>query len=325
MKHRELPDATHIHRLPAVFLRGIAMGAADIVPGVSGGTIAFISGIYLRLLSAIGDILPAFMQLLRQRDLALFWQRIDGTFLVALLGGILTSVVSLARVISYLLESEPVLVWSFFLGLILAAIWHVGREIQHWNVGVVVLLVLGTLLGWGVTQLTPAQLPVTPLTLLGGGALAICAMILPGISGSFILLLLGLYIPVLEAIKHFELGILSIFALGCFLGLISIARLIAWALRRYQDVTLGLLTGFMVGSLNKVWPWKETVAWGEGRNGSPVALVQENLLPFDYAQRTGLPDDVLMAVVAGVAGFMLVMVIEWLGARLGARTPITSS
>lgn len=315
MKHAPFPDETRHHRLLAVYLRGIAMGAADIVPGVSGGTIAFISGIYLRLLTAIGEVVPALLALLKTRNLAQFWFRVDGTFLVVLLAGIATSILSLARVMNYLLTHQAVLVWSFFFGLILAAIWHVGREIQRWRMLVIVMLVLGTALGWAVTVITPAQVAATPLNLLGAGAIAICAMILPGVSGSFMLLLMGLYLPVLQAIEAFDFATLSVFALGCLIGLISIARVIAYALHKFQDVTLALLTGFMVGSLNKVWPWKHTLVWGENSHGKPIALVEQNLLPFDYTAVTQQPHDLTLALIAGVIGFFLVISIEWLAAR----------
>ena len=298
------------HRLPAVYLRGVAMGAADIVPGVSGGTIAFITGIYLRLLTAIGNAPRALVTELFRGRLAAFWQAIDGAFLIALFGGILTSIFTLAKLISYLLQAWPVPTWSFFFGLIVASVWHVGREIEHWGWGTWVPLLVGTGVAYWITLLTPGEVSVTYATLFGAGALAICAMILPGISGSFILLLLGLYGPVLAAVKGLQLDYLAVFAAGCVLGLVTIAKVIAWFLRVHHNPTLALLTGFMIGALNKVWPWKQTLSWGVNSHGEKIALVQENLSPLGYASTTGEASYLLAAVGAALLGLILVLGLE---------------
>ncbi|MFE8073132.1 DUF368 domain-containing protein [Marinobacteraceae bacterium S3BR75-40.1] len=301
------------------FLRGCAMGAADVVPGVSGGTIAFITGIYLRLLSAIGGIPEAVIGFVRSPNIKTLWRGVDGTFLVTLLAGILTSVLLLARLISHWLEAYPVLIWSFFFGLIIAAAWHVGRQVAHWRITVGVSLLMGVALAVVVTELTPAQLTVTPLTLFGAGALAICAMILPGISGSFILLLMGMYAPVIAAVKGLALAKLAIFAGGCVVGLLAFSRVIAWGLRHYQDVMLALLTGFMLGSLNKVWPWKVTTEWRLNSHGEQVPLLQDNIGPLDYASATGADSHLLPAVVLMLGGLLLVLGLEWLGNRYQRR------
>ncbi|WP_228160590.1 DUF368 domain-containing protein [Marinobacter bohaiensis] len=296
-----------------IVLRGLAMGAADVVPGVSGGTIAFISGIYVRLLDAISAFPRAALGSLLKGRVADFWRDVDGTFLVLLFAGILTSIVTLAGGIRYALGEYPVMLWSFFFGLIIASAWHVGRQIQRWGIGPVVLLVLGAAVAWLVTQMTPGQAPVTAWTLFGAGALAICAMILPGISGSFILLMLGMYAPILAAVNEMQLDRLGLFVTGCVVGLLSVAQLLSWAFHRYRDAMLALLTGFMLGALSKVWPWKEAVSWRINSHGERVPLEEVNLLPDTYAAVTGQSSALLAAVVLALLGAAIVLGLEWFG------------
>ncbi|WP_148862424.1 DUF368 domain-containing protein [Marinobacter fonticola] len=307
------PTQDKTQRPPGVFLRGLAMGAADVVPGVSGGTIAFITGIYVRLLDAISAFPKAFFTELLKGRWAAFWRNIDGTFLIALFAGILTSVATLAGVIKYALQAHPVLLWSFFFGLILASAWYVGREIDRWSLRQGILLVAGMLFAWLITQLTPGQAPVTSLSLFGAGALAICAMILPGISGSFILLILGMYGPVLGAINEMQLDRLALFVTGCAVGLLSIAQLLSWAFSRYRDAMLALLTGFMLGALNKVWPWKEALTWRTSSHGERVPLEEINLLPATYAEVTGNSAALVPAILLAVLGIVLVLGLDWAG------------
>lgn len=302
-----------------IFLRGCAMGAADIVPGVSGGTIAFISGIYERLLGGISAVPATLVRGLKHRQPARLWAELDAGFLSVLLAGIMTSIVLLAGLVKYLMENEAILLWSFFFGLILAAIWHVGRQIPRWSGGALPALAVGTFVSFGITLLAPAQIAVTGLTVFGSGALAICAMILPGISGSFILLLLGMYAPIIGAIDERAFGLLGLFASGCLIGLLLFSRLIAWSLQRYTAVAMALLTGFMVGSLNKIWPWKVTQEWGVDRSGNPLPLVEANVSPLDYASMVGEPHHLLPAIGLAIAGFVLVLALEKLGNRVASK------
>lgn len=302
------------HQRPGgVFLRGIAMGAADIVPGVSGGTIAFITGIYFRLLAAIGAIPAAMFGDLLKGRVRNFWVRCDGTFLVTLLAGIVTSIATMASAISYLLTAFPILLWSFFFGLILASVWHVARQIKSLNWALLAPLLIGITFAWWVTTLPAGQASPDGLVFFASGALAICAMILPGISGSFILVILGMYAPLLAAIKGAELAVLGLFAAGCLVGLLSIARVLTWAIHRYHDLVLALLTGFMVGALNKVWPWKETLSWRMNSSGQQVPLNEANISPLQYSDLTGEPSLWGLALLCAVMGFALVLVVEWLG------------
>lgn len=308
------------HHPAAVFLRGIAMGAADIVPGVSGGTIAFITGIYFRLLEAINAIPVAVFRQLFRGQFRSFWNAVDGTFLVCLLAGILASIATLASAISYLLVAYPILIWSFFFGLIVASVWHVGRQVRHYKAALLMPLLLGIAIAWWITTLSASEVSPSALAFFGAGALAICAMILPGISGSFILVIIGMYAPVLAAIKSLEVGILLLFMAGCVVGLLSIARLITWAFHHFHDLVLALLTGFMIGALNKVWPWKETLSWRTNSAGERVPLNEASILPWTFAEQAGQDPKVLFAVLMALAGFGLVLLVEWIGSRRG-RAP----
>lgn len=296
----------------SVYFKGIAMGAADIVPGVSGGTIAFITGIYERLIVALSSLDRQCWQAFREKGIPGVWQHIDGTFLVVLFAGILTSVVSAARLISHLLEHHGIILWSFFLGLILGSVTFIVKAMKTHNFTTWSGLLAGTLMAYAITELTPAEMVVTPFTLFFSGAIAICAMILPGVSGSFLLLIMGMYGHILGAVKDFDILVLMIFCSGCLVGLLSFTHFLKWVLRRYHDVTLAVLTGFMLGSLNKVWPWKQTLEYRLDSHGQTVPLVQANILPSTYEQLTGEPSAILWACTAFVVGLALVLAIEFL-------------
>lgn len=297
-----------------LYAKGMAMGAADVVPGVSGGTIAFISGIYDELLRSIAGIPEALLLLLRGR-IKDAWQMANATFLLVLFSGIVTSILTLARVITYLLHHHPIPVWSFFFGLILVSTYLVGREIGRWNWSRAVSFALGLAFAYWITVAAPMQWGSDLPILFLAGAIAICAMILPGISGSFILLLLGLYSVVLGAVKDLNLLVLAVFASGCVVGLLSFARLLSWLLSRWRDLSLAFLSGLMLGSLNKVWPWKETLTWRVDSKGEQVPLLQNNLLPGQFADVSGQDPQLLFAVVLAIGGIVLVLGLEWLAGR----------
>ncbi|WP_374324348.1 DUF368 domain-containing protein [Aquipseudomonas alcaligenes] len=297
-----------------LFAKGMAMGAADVVPGVSGGTVAFISGIYDELLRSIASVPEAALQLLRGRVVKA-WQMANATFLLVLLAGILTSVFSLARLITWLLDTHPIPVWSFFFGLILVSSYLVAREIGRWNWTRALSFVLGVAFAWWITVASPVEWGHDPLSLFLAGAIAICAMILPGISGSFLLVLMGLYGVVLGAVKNFDVAVLAVFAAGCLVGLLSFARLLSWLLAHFRDLTLAFLTGLMLGSLNKVWPWKQTLTWRTDSHGLQVPVLQENLLPLQFAQQSGQDAQLLLAILLAMAGVVLVLGLEWLAGR----------
>jgi putative membrane protein len=297
-----------------LYAKGMAMGAADVVPGVSGGTVAFITGIYDELLRSIAAIPNAVPALLRGR-IGEAWRTANASFLVVLFAGVLTSILSLARLISFLLEEHPIPVWSFFFGLILVSVHLVGKEIQRRNLSRLVSLCLGVAFAYWITVASPVQWSASSASLFLAGAIAICAMILPGISGSFILVLLGLYPVVLSAVKALDLGVMLTFGAGCLVGLLSFARLLSWVLRRWRDLTLAFLTGLMLGSLNKVWPWKETLTWRTNSQGEQVPVLEHNLLPGTFGELTGQDPQLLLAVSLAVAGIVLVLGLEWFAGR----------
>ena len=299
--------------------KGLAMGAADMVPGVSGGTIALISGIYDELLYSLKQISPAALLVLRREGPAAFWQHINGTFLLCVFAGILVSLKTFAAVITFLLVTYPIVVWSFFFGLVVASAIYMGRQQSGWRLLDWLGLAVGALLIYGITLLTPAQLPSSPLILFGGGFIAICAMILPGISGSFLLLLMGLYPAFIAAINNLEWGALASFGLGCISGLLLFARFLLWLLNRFHQITMAVLIGFLVGSLNAVWPWKVTLATMVDRHGETVPVLQQSVSPWQFEAILGVDSMLIPALTAFAAGIFLLLFTEYLGALFRAK------
>jgi putative membrane protein len=303
-----------------LYIKGMAMGAVDVVPGFSGGTMALITGIYDRLLAALAATPQALGLFVRGR-IRQAWQACDASFLLVLLLGIATSIFSLAKGISYLMDHHPIPLWSFFFGLVMVSVWLVGREVSRWRWDRLLGLAAGTAFAIWITLASPLQLTADPVTLFFAGALAICAMILPGISGSFILVLLGLYPAVLGALKSLDLPMLAVFAAGCALGLMSFSRLLNWLLTHVRDLTLAFLCGIILGSLGKVWPWKQTLTWQTNSRGESYPLLQENLLPERYATLSGQDPQLLLALSLAVLAIVLVLGIEWAGRRSANAQP----
>lgn len=288
------------------------MGAADVVPGVSGGTIAFITGIYEELIESIKSIDLDAVKLLFRLKTAAFWRKINGNFLVSVLCGIGISIFSLARLMTYLLAHHPIEIWSFFFGLIIASSLLVSKEIRTWDIFTVISLLAGGVIAYTITVLSPASTPQTWWFILISGAIAICAMILPGISGAFILLLMGQYAYLMAAVSNLNLGIIGIFAIGAVIGIISFSHLLSWLLKNYHSLTIALLTGFMLGSLNKVWPWKITLETYIDRHGIEQVLTEKNVSPANFE---GDPL-VVHAVIMCLIGFFLIWSVEKAGKTL---------
>ncbi|MDP5252602.1 MULTISPECIES: DUF368 domain-containing protein [unclassified Vibrio] len=291
-------------------LKGIAMGAADVVPGVSGGTIAFITGIYDKLLESIRRINPSLWRLYRQQGFSALWQNINGTFLVALFSGILFSIATLAKGISWLLSHHPIPTWSFFFGLILVSVYHMLTQVDKKRFHHFVLLSVAVAFAYFITVQNPIDLSFNLMTVFFAGMIAICAMILPGISGSFILLLIGMYTPILSAIKSAQFEVIGIFILGCITGLLCFSHLLSWLLRQYRHATMMTLTGLMIGTLPKIWPWKETLTWRINSHGEKVPNQEHNLSPWQFEQTLHQDPQVLMAVVMAALAIALVLVLE---------------
>lgn len=293
------------------YLKGVAMGASDVVPGVSGGTIAFITGIYERLINAIKSINIANIKLFFTGKFKQFWVNIDGTFLLCLMLGIATSFLSLANLIIYLIENQPVYVWSFFFGLILASIVFVGRNVR-WNWKTMITGLVFVLLAFFITS--PENVPLNQNNALWYiflcGAIAICAMILPGISGSFILVLLGQYFYIMNALTELNIIVLLVFISGALIGLVSFANVLSWLFKHYEMITLSALTGFMAGSLNKIWPWKNTIETYIDKHGKIMPLIQENILPNNFDM------SFIWACLLILLGFTIVFVLEMVANKL---------
>lgn len=295
-----------------LFLKGIVMGAADVVPGVSGGTIAFITGIYARLIDALKTLHPLSLALWYQQGFAVFWRAIDGRFLLTLFAGIITSVLSLAKIIHYMLDVYPIPVWSFFFGLVLASILYLLRQVAIWRSPQVIAILVGTVIAIAISILRPAQLPETWWMMMFSGFIAICAMILPGISGSFILLLMGMYSVFIKALSDFNILFLASFGIGCVVGLIAFSHVLSCLLKRYYSIVMALLTGFLVGSLNVLWPWKQVIETAMNRHGEVIPIVQHNVSPLTYSAINEQSSMLMIALISMLLGFLIVFSLDWL-------------
>ncbi len=300
--------------IPSVYFKGMAMGAADLIPGVSGGTIALIAGIYERLVNAIGNVDKQAVKYLLQGDFKKFWQHIDGIFLVNLILGILSSVFLFSKLIHWLLKNYPIPLWSFFFGLILASGFFVFRQIRQKNLPVYLSVAAGIFIAWKIATLIPAEAPATPLYLFFSGFLASIAMILPGISGSFILVLLGSYNYILESVHEMRVGVLLIMAAGVVTGLLSFAKFLKWLFRHHHDMTMGLLAGFLFGSLYKIWPWKKIID-SVIVKGKEIILKAENVWPWNYEGTNML----LLAVLMMLAGWFVLLLLEKTGDKISGQ------
>ena len=292
-----------------LLLKGAGMGAADIVPGVSGGTIAFITEIYEELVNSIKSInLTSFRKIFAE-GISEFWGSINGNFLISVFAGILISVFTLANLLETLLQDEPILVESFFFGLIIASAVYVAKKITNWNWQKVVAIIAGIIVAYFITSLTPAQTSEAYWFVFISGALAICAMILPGISGAFILLILGKYQFILGAVNDLNLAVIAIFAVGALVGLISFSNVLSWFLRKFHDITIAVLSGFMIGSLYKIWPWKRTVSTFKDSHGELQPLLEKNILPGQFECATSQSAQLFPAILAAAAGILLILII----------------
>ena len=294
-----------------MLLKGVAMGAADIVPGVSGGTIAFITGIYEELLKSISSINIKIFNLLKDKNFKTAWDKINGNFLTCVFSGILFSVFSLSKTITFLIKSYPVFVWSFFFGLILASSFVIGRTIKIWNFQKVISLVFGAFIALSITRLSPVENPESIFYIFISGAIAICAMVLPGVSGSFILLLMGSYTLILRALNELNLTVVLVFSFGCLVGLLSFARLLSKFFKSYRDLTIAVLTGFLIGSVNKVWPWKIVVLTRVDSSGNTVPFIEESVMPYNF---DGNPK-ILLALSFSAVGFFIVYFLNRLSTK----------
>ena len=288
-----------------ITLKGLAMGAADVVPGVSGGTIAFISGIYEELITTISGVNFSLITTWKNQGFAKAWQQLNGNFLLALVSGIAISIFSLMKLTRFLLENHPILVWAFFFGLVLASVLFIGKQITKWTIVTIITLLVAAGLAYYITILPPLNTNDSSWFLFLSGALAICAMILPGISGAFILVLLGSYKTILDAVHEHDLKTIVLVGLGAITGLLSFSRVLKWLFKNYENITLAGLTGFVLGSLNKIWPWKKVLE--SNTMGEKVVILKErSVLPANFEGEAQLT----FALVLMVIGFLVILSLE---------------
>ncbi|WP_298899959.1 DUF368 domain-containing protein [uncultured Psychroserpens sp.] len=306
-----------------ITFKGIAMGAADVVPGVSGGTIAFISGIYEELIESIDNINLSVFKTWKQQGFKTAWNSINGTFLLALFSGIAISILSLAKLIKYLLHNEPILLWSFFFGLVLASILYIAKQIKTWSLQVIIAIIITSILSYFITLAEPFASPDSSIYLLFCGFIAIIAMILPGVSGAFILLILGAYETAINTVNNlleglstgnFDLlkdALLKFFLLGvgAIVGLKVFSKLLNWMFKHKKNLTLAILTGFMIGSLNKIWPWKTILKTRINSEGLEVTVLDKSILPTSYIG----DNQIVLALVLVILGFATILILESLG------------
>lgn len=284
-----------------LFLTGFTMGTADLIPGVSGGTIAFLSGIYEELIYSIkfvtGDVLR---KALTGRIVEAI-KMVPYKFLVPLALGLMTAIFSLANALSYLLENHPIYVWSFFFGLVIASTMIVMKRVVKWDIRDVASFVIAAVITYFVVGLVPIETPSTLPVFFLSGVVAIIAMILPGISGSYILLLLGKYQQVLGAVTNRDFLTLAVFAAGCAVGIALFSRVLSWLFAKHHDISIAILAGIMLGSVRKIWPWKETVLTRINSHGVEVPLVEKNIAPptFDIT--------VVIAIALALGAFFLIV------------------
>ena len=312
-----------------VAIKGMAMGMAEVVPGVSGGTIAFITGIYEELIDSIKSVDGSFFKLFFTGKWKEAFVKVNGIFLLLLITGMLVGIVLSLFLVTYLLEHHGEALWGFFFGLIIASGIYIANKVSSWNIRTIGLLIIGIVISYGITIITPAGGTESLPFVFMSGAVAISALILPGISGSFILLLLGMYGVIIPHVKSLlsspnteSLLIAFVFGLGCLVGLGLFSRILSYAFKEYKDPTLAMLTGFMIGSLNKIWPWRNITSWLDKETyqvysipSNEVAelgtkeykiLTEQNVLPAAY---DGNPNTILV-IAAMIGGLVLIYLLS---------------
>lgn len=293
-----------VERSLRLFITGLTMGIADLIPGVSGGTIAFLSGIYEELLESIRIVSGTTLKLVLQGKIVTAAKSVPFSFLIPLVGGLGISIFSLASVLSWLLHTYPTFVWAFFFGLVLASVFIVLKRVVRWDMSDKIAFIAGTIATYFLVGAVPIETPTNLPFIFFSGAIAICAMILPGISGSFILLLMGKYQYILAAVVERDFLTLAVFTGGCIIGLSLFARFLSWLFAHHHDISVAVLAGVMLGSIRKIWPWKEVVATRLNSHGEVVPLIENNVLP------QVLDAPVLLAIILAVAGVAVVYTLD---------------
>ena len=313
-----------------LYAKGLGVGAVDLVPGVSGGTIAFITGIYEELIDSLRSLTFKNAKLLFSGKPSAFWSAVNGNFLLVLALGIGTSIVSLVKVVLYVINNHPIATWSFFFGLILVSTFSILKSVRKFSIPLLICFCVGAVTAYLITAMSASQTPNDLWFIFICGSLAVCALMLPGTSGSFVLLLMGKYQYILDAINDLKISILAVFAGGAVVGLLSFSHFLSWLLRKYHDVTIALLSGFLFGSLNKVWPWKvqintannEVWPWSMDKfNDHTLSLVEKNYLPHTFEQTTGVDAQLFTGIALAVAAVALYLTIEIIATKKSPSHP----
>lgn len=294
-----------------LFFKGMAMGAADIVPGVSGGTIAFISGIYEELISTLSQFKISLISEFKNKGVKAIWNNVNGNFLLAIFLGIASSIILLSELVTWLLDEEPILIWAFFFGLVLASILYVFKKIERLNAVALIVLPLGVFIAYQITKLEILNSSESYPYLFLSGAIAICAMILPGISGAFILVIMGVYSTVLQAINDKDFLKIATFSFGALVGILYFSKILKWLFAKYKDLTLALLTGLMAGAMVKIWPWKKVLTERINSKGIPVPLREECVLPYEYEGDPQMGASLTLMLI----GFLLIFIFNFISVK----------
>jgi len=308
-----------------LYIKGMAMGAVDLIPGVSGGTIAFITGIYEELLNSLRSMSPKNFKLFFSGKFKDFWKGVNGSFLLVLVLGIGTSIFSLAKyVVTPALDKHPIVLWSFFFGLVLISTFSILKTIRNFSMPMFICFGVGALIAYLVTVMSPARTPDALWFIFICGMVAVCALLLPGTSGAFMLLIMGKYQYILSALSELKVTILAVFIGGAVVGMLSFSHFLSWLLRKYHDVTIALLSGFLFGSLNKIWPWKEQIdtvtgdswAWSmEKLKDNNLNLIEKNHLPNTFEQITSVDAKLFPAIASAILAIAIYVTFEIIAKR----------
>ncbi|MCI5055942.1 MAG: DUF368 domain-containing protein [Flavobacteriales bacterium] len=313
----------------ALMLKGAAMGIAETIPGVSGGTLAFITGIYERLINSIKSFHPSLFSVFKKDGIAGVWKKIDGNFLLFLVAGMGAGLVIGTKVFSKLLESFPLHLWAFFFGLIIASAYMVGKEIKKWNALRVITILIFSGIAYAVTISSPTSGSTDLWLVFISGAIAVSALMLPGLSGSFILLLMGMYSIILPTFKELlenpngdNIKIILVFIAGCATGMLTFVHLLSWTYKNYREQTLAALTGFLIGSLNKLWPWQEVLSTRVNSHGETVPSFTQSISPASFGSLSenihyGTEPHTIACISLMIGGIALVLILD----RLSAKNP----
>jgi len=302
-----------------LYVKGLIMGAVDLVPGVSGGTIAFITGIYEELINSLRLFTPKNIKLFFTGKFIEFWKVVNGNFLLVLALGIGTSIIMLVKIVLYVIENHYIITWSFFFGLILISTISIVRTVRKFTMPLFICFGAGAMIAYLITVMSAAQTPNDLWFIFVCGSVAVCALLLPGTSGSFVLLLMGKYQYILDALDSLKIDIIAVFAGGAIVGLLSFSHFLSWLLRRFHDVTIALLSGFLFGSLNKIWPWKvqintannEMWQWNiEKFNDHSLNLIEKNYLPHTFEQVTGVDAQLFPAIISATVAIVIYVTID---------------